>query len=62
MKAALVGASDFNAGHFACENYGCVVAVDGGYAHLDAIGVAPDAVVAAYRGGLERVLEVCGER
>jgi len=45
MKAALVGASDFNAGHFACENYGCVVAVDGGYAHLDAIGVAPDAVV-----------------
>ena len=45
MKAALVGASDFNAEHFASCSFDLVVAVDGGYAHLRDAGVAPDAVV-----------------
>lgn len=44
-KAALVGASDFNAAHFARQRFDCVVAVDGGFAHLRALGREPDAVV-----------------
>lgn len=43
---ALVGAADFNAEHFK-ERYDAgafeyVIAVDGGFAHLEALGVAPD--------------------
>lgn len=45
MRAALVGASDFNAEHFASCDFDLVVAVDGGYAHLRDAGVAPDVVV-----------------
>ena len=45
MRGALVGASDFNAAHFAKERFDYVVAVDAGFASLQAAGVAPDAVV-----------------
>ena len=45
MRAALVGASDFNARHFAAHRFDLVVAVDGGFAHLQDAGVVPDAVV-----------------
>ena len=45
MRAALVGASDFNGGHFAGERFDFVVAVDGGYAYLVDAGVAADVVV-----------------
>ncbi len=45
MRAALVGASDFNAAHFAQERFDLVVAVDGGYASLQAAGHTPDIVV-----------------
>jgi thiamine pyrophosphokinase len=45
MKAALVGASDFNAQHFLQHRFDYVVAVDGGYAHLQDAGVQADAVV-----------------
>ena len=45
MRAALVGASDFNAAHFAQERFDLVVAVDGGFASLQAAGAAPDIVV-----------------
>ena len=45
MRAALVGASDFNARHFAAHQFDLVVAVDGGFAHLQDAGVVPDAVV-----------------
>ena len=45
MRAALVGASDFNRGHFAGERFDFVVAVDGGYAYLLDAGVTADAVV-----------------
>lgn len=43
--AALVGATDFNAGHFLAQRFDCVIAVDGGYASLQRIGVSPDYVV-----------------
>lgn len=43
---ALVAASEFNAGHFHADDargaFDCVVAVDGGFAHLEGIGRAPD--------------------
>ncbi len=46
---ALVATSDFNAEHFArCLNgaaFNCVIAVDGGYAHLEGVGSTPDAVI-----------------
>ena len=42
MKSvALVCASDFNASYFLSQSYDEIVAVDGGYAHLQAAGVAP---------------------
>ncbi len=42
---ALVGATDFNAVHFAAQRFDCVIAVDAGYASLQAIGCVPDVVV-----------------
>lgn len=42
MKCALVGAVDFNAEHFLAEQFDYVIAVDRGYASLEAIGVKPD--------------------
>ena len=42
---ALVGAVAFNAEHFAAQDFDCVIAVDGGYAHLERIGVVPDLVL-----------------
>ena len=45
MRAALVGASDFNGEHFAGERFDFVVAVDGGYAYLLDAGVVVDVVV-----------------
>ena len=45
MRAALVGSSDFNAEHFTAQQFSYIVAVDGGYAHLQAVGVVPDAVI-----------------
>ena len=45
MRAALVGASDFNGRHFAKQRFDAVIAVDGGYAHLQKAGVQPDFVV-----------------
>lgn len=45
MKAALVGASDFNGWHFARQRFDMVVAVDGGYAHLQDAGLQPDVAV-----------------
>ena len=41
----MVGASDFNEKHFAQQRFDAVVAVDGGYAHLQQAGVQPDIVV-----------------
>lgn len=42
---ALVGAAEFNAEHFSAQDFDCVIAVDGGYAHLEQAGIAPDLVV-----------------
>lgn len=46
---ALVGATDFNAVDFQAAYeaglFDCVIAVDGGFAHLEAIGVKPDMAV-----------------
>lgn len=42
---ALVGAVEFNAEHYAAQDFGCTIAVDGGYAHLERAGVVPDLVV-----------------
>lgn len=42
MKCALVGAVDFNAEHFIGEQFDYVIAVDRGYASLEAIGIKPD--------------------
>lgn len=46
---ALVGASDFNAGHFVARReegaFDAVVAVDGGFASLAAVGCAPDLAI-----------------
>lgn len=46
---ALVGASDFNAGHFAARReegaFDAVIAVDGGFASLTAAGCAPDLAI-----------------
>lgn len=42
MKCALVGAVDFNAEHFLGEQFDYVIAVDRGYASLEAIGIKPD--------------------
>lgn len=46
---ALVGATDFNAEDFArrveAGCFDCVIAVDGGFAHLERIGVKPDMAV-----------------
>ena len=43
---ALVAASDFNEGHFlardAAGSFECVIAVDGGFAHLESVGRASD--------------------
>lgn len=43
--AALVGATDFNSEHFLAQRFDCVIAVDGGYASLQRVGVRPDYVV-----------------
>ena len=45
MRAALVGASDFNAEHFAQQRFDYIVAVDAGYASLQEAGVACDMAV-----------------
>ena len=46
---ALVGAADFNAEHFLYQwedgFFDFIIAVDGGFAHLEAIGVKPDMAV-----------------
>ena len=42
---ALVGAADFNVVHFMGQDFDYVIAVDGGYRHLEAIGVVPDLVL-----------------
>lgn len=46
---ALVGAADFNADHFKFQMDGgffdFIIAVDGGFAHLESIGVVPDMAV-----------------
>ena len=42
---ALVGATDFNAVHFESQGFDCVIAVDGGYESLRAIGCEPDVAV-----------------
>lgn len=42
---ALVGAVEFNAEHFASQSFDFVVAVDGGYAHLEQANVVPDLVI-----------------
>ncbi|MEG0322648.1 MAG: thiamine diphosphokinase [Raoultibacter sp.] len=42
---ALVGAVEFNAEHFASHDFDFVIAVDGGYAHLEQAGVVPDLVL-----------------
>lgn len=42
---ALVGAVDFNVGHFRSQRPDYVIAVDRGYAQLKAAGIEPDAVV-----------------
>ena len=43
---AVVGSASFDAEHFLTERvagrFACVLAVDGGFAHLESIGVAPD--------------------
>lgn len=44
-SAALVGAVDFNASHFARQSFDCVIAVDRGYASLESAGFTPDMVV-----------------
>jgi len=49
LTCALVAASDFNGRHFAEQRsagaFGAVIAVDGGYAHVEGAGCAPDAVI-----------------
>ncbi len=45
MRAALVGASTFEAEHFRSQAFDRLVAVDGGYAQLLALGAKPDLVV-----------------
>ncbi len=42
---ALVGSVDFNAEDFKRRSFDYVIAVDGGFAHLEAIGVKPDVVM-----------------
>lgn len=42
---ALVGAVDFNGEHFRSQAFDYVVAVDGGYAHLETIEAVPDLVL-----------------
>ena len=42
MRAALIGAVDFNAGFFRAHSYDFVVAVDGGFATCQEVGIAPD--------------------
>ncbi|MDR0515169.1 MAG: thiamine diphosphokinase [Coriobacteriaceae bacterium] len=42
---ALVGAAEFNQAHFRLQAFGKVIAVDGGYRHLQGIGVVPDLVL-----------------
>lgn len=42
---ALVATVDFNADDFLSRNFDYVIAVDGGYAHLEKIGVIPDLVI-----------------
>ncbi len=42
---ALVGAVDFNAEDFLRRSFDYVIAVDRGFAHLEAIGVKPDVVM-----------------
>lgn len=42
---ALVGSVDFNAEDFLHRSFDYVIAVDGGYAHLEAIGVKPNVVM-----------------
>ena len=42
---ALVGSAGFDAAHFSRERFGCVAAVDGGYASLSASGIVPDVAI-----------------
>lgn len=42
FECALVGAASFDAAHFSRETFGCTVAVDGGYASLERVGIKPD--------------------
>lgn len=44
-RCALVGAVDFNAEHFKAQSFDSVIAVDGGYRHLEGIGIVPDIVL-----------------
>lgn len=44
-RAALVGAVDFNAKHYAEQDLHLTIAVDGGYAQLERAGYAPDIAV-----------------
>lgn len=43
---AIVGSASFQAGHFLAEHaagsFSCIVAADGGFAHLERAGIAPD--------------------
>ena len=42
---ALVGAADFNREHFCNQHFDYVIAVDGGYMHLQQLEVEPDMVI-----------------
>ena len=42
FSCALVGAASFDADHFSAEHFDKVIAVDGGFSSLCAIGVTPD--------------------
>lgn len=68
---ALVAASDFNAKHFKAffENgrFDAVYAVDGGFAHLEAVGCVPDIAIGdfdslGYRPKCRRVIELPVEK
>ena len=45
QRAALIGAVEFNARHFAAQDFDVVVAVDRGFATCQAQGIEPDVVV-----------------
>lgn len=44
-NCALVGAVEFNEEHFKKQSFDYIIAVDGGYKHLQNIGVKPDVVL-----------------